>query len=119
MLYAGNSDISSPLVFITLGKIYLKNGQSAGNFSLSTKATAILPSAAALQAVPQVEAGSKNTYNNYNTLPKISDHITKRSRFWLFFSWSYRRVWVKSMTYYFIDLFSLCNKKVHRIRKCL
>ena len=64
LLYAGNSDISSPLVFITLGKIYLKNifsGQSAGNFSISTKATAT----------------TKNTDHNYNKLPKISEHITK------------------------------------------
>jgi hypothetical protein len=64
LLYAGNSCISSPLVFITLGKIYLKNifsGQSAGNFSISTKATAI----------------TKNTFNTYNKLPNISEHITK------------------------------------------
>jgi hypothetical protein len=64
LLYAGNSSISSPLVFITLGKIYLQNilqRQSAGNFSISTKATAV----------------TKNIDNNYNKLPKISEHITK------------------------------------------
>ena len=40
LLYAGNSSISSPLVFIALGKIYFKKQftlpsprQSAGNFS--------------------------------------------------------------------------------------
>ena len=78
LLYAGNSGISSPLVFITLGKIYLKNvfsGQSAGNFSISTKATAVLPSAV---LAFKAEAGiTNNTYNNYNKLPKISEHITK------------------------------------------
>jgi hypothetical protein len=66
LLYAGNSSISSPLVFITLGKIYLQktlSRQSAGNFSISTQATA--PTA------------TKNTDNNYNNLPKISEHITK------------------------------------------
>ena len=54
LLYAGNSCISSPLVFITLGKLYfsLKQyilpGQSAGNLSFSKKAT----------------ANTKNTYNS-------------------------------------------------------
>jgi hypothetical protein len=63
LLYAGNSCISSPLVFITLGKIYLKlqPGQSAGNFSFSTKAT----------------ASTKNTYNSYINLPIISEHVPK------------------------------------------
>ena len=67
LLYAGNSCISSPLVFITLGKIYflLKQyilpGQSAGNLSFSTKATAI----------------TKNTYNSYTNLPLISEHLYK------------------------------------------
>ena len=59
LLCAGNSSISSPLAFIALGKIYLQNlklsGQSAGNFSISTKAT----------------ARTKNTYNSYSSLPKI------------------------------------------------
>lgn len=67
LLYAGNSSISSPLVFITLGKIYLickcknfKNlpRQSAGNFSFSRKVSTI----------------TKNTYNSYSNLPKISEH---------------------------------------------
>nr|YP_010697800.1 LAGLIDADG homing endonuclease [Porodaedalea chrysoloma]WCF76761.1 LAGLIDADG homing endonuclease [Porodaedalea chrysoloma] len=63
LLYAGNSCISSPLVFITLGKIYLNllPGQSAGNFSFSTKAT----------------AKTKNTYNSYTNLPIISEHVSK------------------------------------------
>lgn len=42
LLYAGNSWINSPLILIMLGTIYLYNtGQSAGNFSFSTKATAV------------------------------------------------------------------------------
>jgi len=47
--------------FIVLGKIYLSTppGLSAGNFSFSTKATAV----------------TKNTYNNYKNLPLISDHV--------------------------------------------
>ena len=57
LLYAGNSWLSNPLVFITLGKIYLFfTGQSAVNFSFSTKAKAV----------------TKNTYNKYSELPKIS-----------------------------------------------
>lgn len=63
MLYAGNSSISSPLVFIALGKIYLQNNpnlsrQSAGNFSFSRKVSTI----------------TNNTYNNYLNLPLISEH---------------------------------------------
>lgn len=78
LLYAGNSCfvlfylkenivkiLSGPLVFITLGKIYLKQnklpGQSAGNFGFSTKAT----------------ASTKNTYNSYTKLPLISEHVPK------------------------------------------
>ena len=67
LLCAGNSCISSPLVFMTLGKIYLKKfklpGQSAGNFILSTKAT----------------ASTKNTYNSFSSLPKISEHVPKHN----------------------------------------
>ena len=52
---------------MTLGKIYLKKfklpGQSAGNFSLSTKAT----------------ASTKNTYNSFSSLPKISEHVPKHN----------------------------------------
>ena len=61
LLCAGKSSISSPLAFIALGKIYINTptGQSAGNFSFSTKATAV----------------TKNTYNNYKKLPKISEHV--------------------------------------------
>lgn len=65
LLYAGNSYLSNPLVFISLGKIYLKNknllGQSARNFSNNTNATASI----------------KNTYNTYKILPKISEHVNK------------------------------------------
>lgn len=85
LLYAGKSSISSPLVFITLGKIYysipkkqihtknkflfekriigekqlILSRQSAGNFSFSTKATAVI----------------KNNYTNYFNLPLISEHV--------------------------------------------
>jgi hypothetical protein len=65
LLCAGNSCISSPLIFIMLGKIYFlpnkMSGQSAGNFSFSTKAT----------------ADTKNTYNSYKNLPLISIHVAK------------------------------------------
>jgi len=80
LLYAGNSsitiNINSPLVFITLGKIYLFKRQSAGNFGFSTKATAV----------------TKNTYTNYKFLPLISEHVPNHNsnltddEFWLFFS---------------------------------
>ncbi len=63
LLYAWNSSISSPLVFIALGTIYLSHlymiGQLAGNFSFSTMATAV----------------TKNTYNKYTDLLKISEHV--------------------------------------------
>jgi len=62
LLYAGNSLISSPLIFFMLGTIYLLLlRQSAGNFSFSANATAI----------------TKNTYNKYTSLPKISEHVPK------------------------------------------
>lgn len=62
LLYAGNSSISSPLAFIALGKIYLSTppGQSAGNFSISAKATAV----------------TKNTFNSYQNLSLISEHVS-------------------------------------------
>ena len=71
LLYAGNSYINSPLAddidiyyLIALGTIYLLQldliGQSAGNISFSTKATAV----------------TNNTYNKYSILPKISEHVT-------------------------------------------
>jgi hypothetical protein len=67
LLCAGNFCLSNPLVFITLGKIYLNNlkisEQSAGNFSISTKAS----------------ASTKNIYNRYNSLPKISEHVPKHN----------------------------------------
>lgn len=61
LLYAGNSSISSPLVFITLGKIYFQDKknlsrQSAGNFSFSRK----------------ISTNTNNTYNSYFNLPLIS-----------------------------------------------
>ena len=72
LLYAGNSFISSPLVCVlletqnlifTIGTIYLfqnlLKGQSAGNFSFSTIAKAV----------------TKNTYNTFSNLPKISEHV--------------------------------------------
>jgi hypothetical protein len=62
LLYAGNLfNLSSPLVLLTLGKIYLKIKQSAGNFSFSDTATAT----------------SRNTYTKYTDLPKISEHVIK------------------------------------------
>jgi hypothetical protein len=59
LLYAGNSYISSPLVLIALGTIYLFKRQSAGNFRFSTKAT----------------AATKNTYTSYKKLLPISEHV--------------------------------------------
>jgi len=65
LLYAGNFFLYSPLVLIALGIIYLFyivqdiKGQSAGNFSFSTEASAV----------------TKNTYNKYLNLPKISEHV--------------------------------------------
>lgn len=77
LLYAGNSCLNSPLVFSTLGKIYLNCNllltckimkkaprQSAGNFCISNKATAT----------------TKNTYTNFNLLPKISDHVSNHQK---------------------------------------
>ena len=63
LLCAGKSLISSPLVLITFGKIYLfpLKRQSAGNFSFSTKASAEV----------------KNTYNNlfFSKLLKVTTYI--------------------------------------------
>lgn len=65
LLCAGNSCLSSPLIFIMLGKIYFLQsklpGQSAGNISFSTKAT----------------ADTKNNYNSYKNLPSIFIHVAK------------------------------------------
>ena len=62
LLYAGNSFINNSLVLSTNETIYLLlnylEGQSAGNFSFSTRATAV-------------------TNNTYNKLPKISEHRPK------------------------------------------
>lgn len=62
LLYAGNSYIISPLIFIMLGIIYLFKGQSAGNYCFSKKAS----------------ASTKNTYNKYNDLPTIYPHIPNK-----------------------------------------
>lgn len=63
LLYAGNSYLSNPLVLIALGTIYLLHSfmlrQPAGNFSFSTNTTVV----------------TKNTYNKYIYLPKISEHV--------------------------------------------
>ena len=61
LLYAGNSCINGPLIFIMLGIIYLFKRQSAGNFGFSTKATSF----------------TKNTSTNYKKLPFISEHVGK------------------------------------------
>lgn len=61
LLCAGNSCINCPLTFTVFGKICFNKGQSAGNFAFSTKAPAV----------------TKNTYNSYNNLPKISEHVSK------------------------------------------
>jgi hypothetical protein len=70
LLYAGNFCISSPLVLITLGKIYLLSGKSAGNSRISTIATAVL-------RVFFLQEKNKNTYNKYTNLPLISEHLSK------------------------------------------
>lgn len=70
LLYAGNSlfffkkSINNPLVLDTLGKICLM-GQSAGNFSFSTIATAV----------------AKNTYTKHKNLPLISEHVPKHKSY--------------------------------------
>jgi hypothetical protein len=61
LLYAGNSWLSGPLVLIALGKIYLYlTRQSAGNFFFFSI---------------MAKAATKNTYNKYFELPKISEHV--------------------------------------------
>lgn len=66
LLYAGNFWSSSPLVLITLGKIYFYfTEQSAGNFGFSTKAQAV----------------TKNTNIKYLELSKISVHTSKHNEF--------------------------------------
>ena len=69
LLYAGNSIINSPLIFIMLGIICLwflnikNNRQSAGNFTISTNASAV----------------AKNTYNSDQIFPLISEHVPNRA----------------------------------------
>lgn len=72
LLYAGNSCICSPLVILNARKNLhiIKPGQSAGNFSSSKKATA--PSGT-------ITAITKNIYNSYINLPKISEHVPKHN----------------------------------------
>jgi len=61
LLFAGNSFLNSPLVLVTLGKIYFcRQRKSAGNFNFSTKAT----------------ASTKNIYTHYTDLPRISEHLS-------------------------------------------
>lgn len=75
LLYAGNSETPSPLANMALGTIWIsKHGQSAGNFVdkkifklFNTKTT----KATALQK-------QNNTYNKFNSLPKISVHVPHR-----------------------------------------
>src|SRR6185312_9148194 len=81
LLYAKNFYISSPLVLITFGTIYLKNilgswhyklhlvgkakyfsEQSAGNFNLVTNTSVV----------------TRNIYTRYFELPLISEHIPQR-----------------------------------------
>lgn len=74
LLYAGNPYNNSPLVLITLGTIYsfyiLR--QSAGNFNVSLLIWCLVNILFNVIAT----AITKNTYNNYYNLPKISEHIT-------------------------------------------
>lgn len=68
LLYAGNSDITSPLANMALGTIWVfKHGQSAGNF-VDYRKVRFISKATALQK-------PKNTYNKYESLPKISVHV--------------------------------------------
>ncbi len=65
LLYAGNSFINNSLLLFTNETIYLLQiyleGQSAGNFSISTRATAV-------------------TKDTYNKLPEISEHRPKLNK---------------------------------------
>lgn len=64
LLYAGNSlKQNNPFVLVTTGTIYLLlfRGQSAGNLGFSTKVT----------------TATKNTYNKYTDLPKLSEHVPR------------------------------------------
>jgi hypothetical protein len=70
LLYAGTFWISSPLVNLTLGKIYLYHKKifitkkSAGNFYFSHNAS----------------AGTKKNYNKFSELPLISEHVAKHTQ---------------------------------------
>ena len=66
MLYAENFCLSSLLVFITLGKIYLNilPKKSARNFSINIKDS----------------DSTKNIYNKYFNLPKIKLNNSNESR---------------------------------------
>lgn len=63
LLCASNFYIKSPLVLMTLGKIFNMSEQLAGNFHFST----IAP------------ASTKYIYNSYTNLPLISEHVPKHN----------------------------------------
>ena len=67
LLNSENYNISNPLIFIMLGKIYLNQHtlikQSVGSFSFSSKATGLI----------------YNTYNKYINLPLISKNVSKHN----------------------------------------
>lgn len=65
LLYAGKSEINSPLVLSAIGTIYLLfEGLSAGNFSQSI----------------HTRQSHVCIYTKYENLPKISDHVQKLPR---------------------------------------
>ena len=67
LLNSENYNISNPLIFIMLGKIYLNQHtlikQSVGSFSFSSKVTGLI----------------YNTYNKYLNLPLISKNVSKHN----------------------------------------
>lgn len=69
LLYAGNFCISSPLVFITLGIIYLFSGKSARNFAANV--------ALAMANFASQRANTPPSYNKYTNIPWITDHLFK------------------------------------------
>lgn len=75
LLYAGNSNLNNPLVFVTLGKSYLRK-----NFILELSARNFTSSSFIKPAIfddPKKSASnfSNNTYESYNGLPKFPDHV--------------------------------------------
>jgi len=63
LLNANNFYLKSPLVLMTLGKIFNMSEQLAGNFHFSTIAT----------------ASTKYIYSSYTNLPLISEHVPKHN----------------------------------------